>query len=120
VYGARRLPDHGRLLANAVHWAAGDLPLRVEGPGAIDCHLYRQGVRQILHLVNLSGAGEWPAYLEEHLPVGPLTVSVRWPVGTDVRARCCVEPEGLPVTHRDGRATVTLDRLVDHQVIVFE
>ncbi|MFO7697683.1 MAG: Tat pathway signal protein [Anaerolineae bacterium] len=120
VYGARRLPDHGRLLANAARWAAGELPLHVEGLGAIDCHLYRQGERLILHLVNLSGASEWPAYLGEHLPVGPLTVSVRWPGDKDVRARCCVEPSVLPVMQKDGQATVTLDGLVDHQVIVFE
>ncbi|MHB1317694.1 MAG: alpha-amylase family protein, partial [Anaerolineae bacterium] len=120
TYGARRLPDHGRLLANAVRWAAGELPLRVDGPGFVDCHLYRQDSRLILHLVNLSGAGEWPAFLEEHLPVGPLVVSVRWGRDTGVAARCCVEPAYLPVERGDGWATVRLDRLVDHQVIVFE
>ena len=77
-YGRRGLPDHGTLLAKAARWAAGEgIPLRVEGPGFIDCHLYRQEGRLILHLVNLSGCDAWPAYLEEHLPVGPLRVSVR-------------------------------------------
>ena len=36
------LPDHGNLLANLVPLAGGDIPLAVEGPGLIDCHLYRQ------------------------------------------------------------------------------
>ena len=54
------LPDHGDLLANLVRWVAQDnLPLAVEGPGLIDCHLYRQPGRLILHLVNLSNAGTW-------------------------------------------------------------
>jgi hypothetical protein len=120
VYGARRLPDHGRLLANAALWVAGELPLRVEGSGYLDCHLYRQGARLVLHIVNLSGANEWPAYLEEHLPVGPLAVAVPWSDGTELHARCCVDPCDLAVTRRDGWAEVRLDRVVDHQMIVFE
>ncbi len=37
------LPDHGNLLANLVRWAAkDDVPLAVDGPGLIDCHLYTQ------------------------------------------------------------------------------
>ena len=57
-YGRDNLPDHGRLLANIVRWAAGDrIPLEVRGPGLIDCQLYRQPGRLILHLVNLTNAG---------------------------------------------------------------
>jgi hypothetical protein len=49
------LPDHARLLENLVRWAAdGAIPLEVAGPGLIDCHLYRQPGRMILHLVNLT------------------------------------------------------------------
>ena len=56
-YGRDRLPDHGTLLANVVRWAVKDaLPLRIGGPGLIDCHLYRQPGRLILHLVNLTSA----------------------------------------------------------------
>ncbi|MCL5744414.1 MAG: beta-galactosidase [Acidobacteria bacterium] len=56
------LPDHGNLLANIVRWAAGGkIPLAVEGAGLIDCHLYRQQGRLILHLVNLISAGTWRA-----------------------------------------------------------
>ena len=40
------------MLANLVRWASGDrLPLSVEGPGLIDCHLYRQQDRLILHTI---------------------------------------------------------------------
>ena len=49
------LPDHGELLSNVVRWAARDaIPLHVEGRGLLDCHLYRQPERMILHLVNLT------------------------------------------------------------------
>jgi len=120
VYGARRLPDHGRLLANAVRWASAELPLRVEGPGYIDCHLYQQGERLILHLVNLSGANEWPGYLEEHLPVGPLQVAVRWKHGCGVHVRRCVQVGMLPAQVIDGWACVRLETLVDHEMLVFE
>lgn len=42
--------DHARLLANIVRWAAGDsIPLSVDGTGLVDCHLYEQPGRLILH-----------------------------------------------------------------------
>ncbi|MGI6368855.1 MAG: beta-galactosidase [Anaerolineae bacterium] len=118
VYGLRRLPDHGRLLANAVRWAAGELPLEVEGPGRIDCHLYRQGSRLILHLVNLSGTSEWPGYLEELLPVGPLTVRLRCRAAA-ATARA-VNTGALDVSLADGWATVTVPSVCDHELLVLE
>ncbi|MCX6620853.1 MAG: Tat pathway signal protein, partial [Acidobacteria bacterium] len=54
-YARDLLPDHARLLANAVRWAAGGrIPLAVDGPGLLDCNLYEQSGRLILHLVNLT------------------------------------------------------------------
>ena len=48
------------LLANLVRWTAGaSVPLSVQGPGMIDCHLYQQERRLILHLVNLTSAATW-------------------------------------------------------------
>ena len=117
-YGRRGLPDHGTLLANAVRWAARDrMPLRIEGPGYVDAHLYRQQDRLILHLINLSGCSAWPAYLEEHLPVGPLRVSVRVAPGwTPRRALLRVAESATDLHLADGWATVELPALVDHYV----
>ncbi len=61
-YARQHLSDHGDLLANVVRWVAGDsIPLHVVGPGFLDCHLYRQGAKLILHIVNLTSAGTWRA-----------------------------------------------------------
>lgn len=121
-YGRRGLPDHGDLLANAVRWAACDtFPLRVEGPGYVDGHLYRQQGRLILHLINLSGCNAWPAYLEEHLPAGPLHVSVRLEgdlMPTSAQLRVSETPVDLHIG--GGWATVELPTLVDHELILFE
>ena len=69
---ARTLPDHANLLANLVRWAAGDrIPLRVQGAGLVDCHLYRQPGRLVLHLVNLTNAGTWRAPIDEIDPHRP-------------------------------------------------
>ena len=39
--------------------AAGIIPLVGTGPGLIDCHLYEQPGRMILHLVNLTSEATW-------------------------------------------------------------
>ena len=114
------LPDHGRLLANLVRWAArGRVPLRVEGRGLIDCHLYRQEGRLILHLVNLTSDGTWRSPVHELIPVGPFTVSVRLPEGVSAGGvRLLVAGKDRPVARRDRWAVFEVERILDHEVAV--
>jgi hypothetical protein len=72
-------------------------------------------------LVNLNGCNAWPAYLEEHLPVGPLRVSVRLEEGLiPQRALLRVTNQTAEVRVSDGWAIVELPALVDHELIVLE
>ena len=121
-YGRDNLPDHGDLLANLVRWAAGGadaIPLHVEGAGLVDCHLYRQGDRLVLHVVNLTSAGTWRAPVDELIRVGPLHVRVRVP--DDVRpARATLLVAGRPVASavRDGWIEFEIPSVLDHEVVV--
>jgi hypothetical protein len=121
-YARDNLPDHGDLLANLARWAArDDLPLAVEGPGLIDCHLYRQPGRVILHLVNLTSAGTWRAPVEELIPVGPLRVRIRLPDDVGGRnSRLLVSGEEIPVTTEHGWSRLELKSVLDHEVIVLD
>jgi hypothetical protein len=121
-FGRDHLPDHGNLLANLVRWASGDtLPLTVRGPGLIDCHLYRQKARLVLHLVNLSSTGMGRGPVEELLPVGPLHVRVRLPDGVRIGGvKLLVSGQKLSPTVEKGEAVVQLPSLLDHEVVVLE
>jgi hypothetical protein len=113
------LPDHGDLLANAVRWAArGDLPLDVEGPGFIDCHLYQQAGRLILHLVNLTNAGTWRAPVYELIRVGPLRVQVKLPEGMrGENVHSLVSGRKISATAQRGRVSFEVRSLLDHEVV---
>jgi hypothetical protein len=121
-YGRDNLPDHGRLLANLVRWAARDrVPLQVDGAGPLDCHLYRQADRLVLHLVNLSNPGAWRQALHELIPVGPFSVSVRLPEGVGGRsARLLVGEGSASTTVADGWASFEVASIVDHEVVVID
>jgi hypothetical protein len=114
------LADHAHLLANLVHWAVGDaMPLEVRGPGLIDCHLYRQNARLILHLVNLSNGAAWRAPIEEWIPVGPLHVKVKLtPHVHAASARGLVTGAAMPLTVSNGWASFQVKSIRDHEVIV--
>lgn len=116
------LPDHGDLLANLVRWAGGtDIPLVVEGPGLIDCHLYRQAGRLVLHLVNLTSAGTWRSPVHELIPVGPLKVRVRLPEGVRPQwVRFLVAGVGRSAHVEDGWCVFDVRPIVDHEVVVVE
>jgi hypothetical protein len=116
------LPDYGDVLANAVRWAVrDDLPLRVDGPGLIDCHLYRQADRVILHLINLTNAGTWRAPVDELIPVGPLRVSVRLPEGGRGRRLQRLVANGeINVVTEAGWSRFELPSILDHEVIVID
>jgi hypothetical protein len=121
-YARDHLPDHANLLANLVRWAARDeIPLAVDGPGLIDCHLYRQPGRLILHLVNLTSAGTWRAPVEELIPVGPLKIRV--PLKDNRlfrRARLLTIGELNGFDRTAGQASFELKSILDHHVVVLE
>jgi hypothetical protein len=117
------LPDHGDLLANAIRWTAKQTaPVTVAGRGLIDCHLYHQPGRFILHLVNLTSAGTWRAPVHELIPVGPLQVTVR--LQPDVkgagRTRSLVTGRNVPGRISDGKIHFEIPAIEDHEVIVIE
>lgn len=115
LYARYHHPDHGRVLANLVRrFAAG--PLEVTGAGVLDCQLYRQKGALVLHLVNLDQGGAWQGRLEELTPAGPFTVRVR---GAGTRARFLVAGREVEVSTEDGWITVEVDRIADHEVLVF-
>jgi hypothetical protein len=121
-YAREHLPDHATLLANTIRWAAhGDVPLDVKGPGLIDCHVYTQPGRIIVHLVNLTSEATWRAPLDELIRVGPFSVTVRSPE-TLARRRCRLLVAGLerPLRSATGPARVDIDSILDHEVLVFD
>jgi hypothetical protein len=119
-FGRDNLPDHGNLLANIFRWVAADrIPLDVRGPGLIDCHLYRQPGRLILHLVNLTNEGTWRAPLDELIAVGPLEVRVKLPDDIKGRAAQFLVSKGKPsVAVKQGWATLEVKSVLDHEVVV--
>jgi hypothetical protein len=121
-YGREHLTDHGDLLANIVRWASnGKIPLRVEGPGFLDCHLYRQQSRWILQIVNLTSAAAWRAPLEELIPVGPVHVTLSIGAGAPPkRATARVRTGDLPIQFAQRQVSFTIPSILDHEMIVIE
>jgi len=122
-YAKQHLPDHGDLLANVVRWAAaGSIPLAVEGPGMLDCHLYRQGARLILHLINLTNAATWRAPMEDFIPVGPIHVRITAPPDMKAFTTARLAVSGATASIRRNAATVefTAPSIRDHEVVVLE
>jgi hypothetical protein len=120
-YAKQHLPDHGDLLANIVRWAAGpSVPLGVEGTGMLDCHLYRQGARLILHLVNLTNAAAWRAPMEDTIPVGPFRVKVTVPPGMNAltTARLAVAGGAVSIRRNGAAVEFTVPSVRDHEVVV--
>ena len=118
-FGRSHHPDHAALLANAVRWAAAEpMPLAVEGAGLLDCHLYRQDGRLVLHLVNLTSAGTWRAPLHELVRIGPFHVDVRVPAADGASVRLLVGGEEVPATVADGVVGFDVPGILDHEVAV--
>ena len=119
-YGRFNLPDHGNLLGNLFRWAsAGNVPLKVDGPGLVDCHLYLQQGRLILHLLNLTSVATWRQPLEELIPVGPFQVSVKLPQkNSGNTVRMLVSNEKASARVKDGWCLFQIKSILDHEVVV--
>lgn len=119
-FGRDNLPDHGNILANLVRWSAkDDIPLHVEGAGLIDCHLYHQPGRLVLHLVNLTSACTWRQPVDELIAVGPLQVRVKLPADVrGKRVRFLVAGKTFTTGNTAGWSRFEVKSILDHEVIV--
>jgi hypothetical protein len=114
--------DHGRLLANAVRWAANEpQPVDVVGPGVIDVSIWQQRDSLTVHLVNLTNPMLMKGPIREVLPVGPQRVTIRLPHGLRARGvkllTAGTEPE---VESRDGALSLTVPSVDVHEVIAID
>jgi hypothetical protein len=121
-YGRDNLPDHGRLIANAVRWAVADeLPLRLEGAGFIDCRLYSQPGRLICHLVNLTNDGAWRGPIHELAPTGPFELRLRLPESLKKASARTLVIEGRTKAESSGDwLIVQIPSILDHEIVVVE
>lgn len=119
-FALHNFPDHGNLLANIVRWAhTSALPLEIKGTGLIDCHLYRQPNRLILHVVNLTSAGSWRSPTDELIRVGPFSVEISTShLPQAARVRTLVSESEIPSQQTDQKIRFEIDSILDHEVLV--
>ncbi len=114
------LPDHGNLLSNLIRWASKDnIPLAVEGAGMIDCNVYHQQGRIVLHLTNLTNSGTWRQPIEEYIAIGPVSVKIK--LTEDVKGknlRLLVSGQKVSGTVTNGWAQFKINSILNHEVVV--
>jgi len=114
--------DHGRLIRNAVAWAANEpRPVDVEGPGVIDVTIWRQRDSMTVHLVNLTNPMMMKGPLREVIPIGPQQVRVRLPAGTRAKKVQLLTAGTTPrTTEIAGTITLTVPSVDVHEVIAID
>jgi len=114
--------DHGKLLRNAVDWAANEpRPVSVSGPGVLDVTVWRQKDSMTVHLVNLTNPMMMKGPLREFIPLPAQEVAVRVPAGSKVRAVKLLVAGGSPrVRETGGEVRLTVPSIVDHEVVAID
>jgi hypothetical protein len=112
--------DHGDLLANIIRWTSKDnIPLLIEGAGLVDCNLYHQRGRLILHIMNLISAGTWRGQVDEYIPIGPLTVRVKLSDGVSGKnIRMLVSGQKATTSVKNGWCQFRVNSILNHEVVV--
>jgi hypothetical protein len=115
-------PDHGKLLRNAVDWAANEpRPVEVEGPGLIDLAVWQQKNSMTVHMVNLTNAMAMKGPLREFIPLGPLKVTVRMPSARKARqVKLLTGGQQVRIESAGWGLRLTIPRIVDHEVIAID
>ncbi|MEO8481023.1 MAG: alpha-amylase family protein [Acidobacteriota bacterium] len=114
--------DHGRLIRNAITWAANEpAPVEVRGPGILDVTIWRQRTSMTVHLVNLTNPMMMKGPLREIISVGPQRLRIRVPAGMRPRTvRLLSAGTTAPVVESNGALTVTVPSVDVHEVVAIE
>ena len=115
-------PDHGKLLVNAVEWAANEpTPVEVSGRGVLDVTLWRQEGSMTVHLVNLTNPMMMKGPFREFFPVGPFSVRVKLPPGATPRGvQLLTAGTSHPISESAGWLTVSVPQVELHEVIAID
>jgi hypothetical protein len=114
--------DHGKLLRNAVEWAANwPPPVTVTGPGVLDVTIWKQASSLTVHLVNLTNPMMMKGPLREFIPAPPQKVSIRLAAGTKVK-KVQLQVSGVTprVEEASGSITLTIPSILEHEVIAID
>ncbi len=113
-------PDHGKLLGNAVDWAANEpRPVTVTGPGTLDVAIWRQKDSMTVHLVNLTNSMMMKGPIREFIPTPPQKVAIRVP-SRPKTVHLLVSAARPAIEHAPGTVTLTLPSILDHEVIALD
>ena len=117
--GRDRLPDHQKLIENAVRWTLQDrLPASVNGPGFIDVSVFRQpNGRRIIHLNNLTAA-DMTGLIKRRLPVYGITLTLPAEGRKSAEAELRRSKIHITVTADQDRFTIPVEKIDDFEVIV--
>jgi hypothetical protein len=115
-------PDHGKLLRNAVDWAAHEpRPVTVTGPGVLDVALWRQKDSITVHLVNLTNPMMMKGPIREFIPTPPQKVAIRLPAGARSRkVQLLVSGAALRTREANGVLELTIPSILDHEVVAID
>ena len=119
-------PDLGRVLANAVRHALGDaLDLEVDAPDFVDIAWRVQPRRRLVHLINFPVAKQlntgWRHAGRTLVPVHDIALRIKLAPGERVReVRVASSESPLAVAQAGAWTCVTVPRLDDHEIVIFE
>lgn len=114
--------DHGRLLANAVRWAAGELPpAEVTGPGLVDVTVWEGPDWLTVHMVNLTNPMTMKGPYRELLPLAGQKVRVELPAGRRAKqARFLVSGSSAEIAERGAVVRADVPPILDHEVLAID
>jgi hypothetical protein len=114
--------DHGKLLRNAVDWAANEpRPVVVTGPGLLDVTVWRQKSSMTVHLVNLTNPMMMKGPIREFIPTPPQQVTIRLPEGQRARkVQLLVSGQSPRVREANGSISLTIPSILDHEVVAVD
>jgi hypothetical protein len=115
-------PDHGRILAAAVRWAARREPVvRVDGPGLVDVAAWEQPGSRVVHLVNLSNPMAMHGLLREIHETGPQDVTLQLPPGARLRGATLLVGGSRPeLEAEEGWVRIRVPSIRAHEIVAVD
>lgn len=123
AYWRSRLPDHKRLLLNALFWVRKDksLSVTVEGSGLLDVTFWRQENSLTVHLVNLTTPNLFGGPVTELVPVGEQKVRLRLPEGfSAIRVKLLRIGSEIQPIYQGDQLLFVVPKVIDHEIVAVD